>query len=285
MRLFRIFRAGFRTPADVLGEGVVYRNGWASIMWNAQTPHMSTHSDIESVMEMYGNQGLITEIVFVGEETDGEMESTTAPDLALSLRRFRTKEGAVASAILPSGQVGLRIGVDEIPHFRMGEGEDLASEDLLLRRYEDAMAGEFDAMAATNDRMMDTFLRYEHALATIRSEYGLVCDEFEICSHPACQSSHASWDLANNALDLLPDGEDEEYVEESPEPPTRAGGDVYRMGVSLTLALNLLTEISERFQHGDTREGWEELVERVQDVLLVIEGALQTAPSEEPHRG
>jgi len=38
------------------------------------------------------------------------------------------------------------------------------------------------------------------ALAKIKSEQGKVCSEFEMCKHIACQSSYASWAIADKAL-------------------------------------------------------------------------------------
>jgi hypothetical protein len=42
------------------------------------------------------------------------------------------------------------------------------------------------------------------ALQEIKKQ-GKVCDDFEICSHPACQSSYAAWEIADTALRSLKD--------------------------------------------------------------------------------
>lgn len=42
--------------------------------------------------------------------------------------------------------------------------------------------------------------RLTGALERIRSESGKVCDQFEICTHLACQSSYAAWAIADSAL-------------------------------------------------------------------------------------
>jgi len=42
--------------------------------------------------------------------------------------------------------------------------------------------------------------RYRAALEEIRRDQGKVCAEFELCTHPACQSSYASWAIADAAL-------------------------------------------------------------------------------------
>ena len=42
--------------------------------------------------------------------------------------------------------------------------------------------------------------RLRAALQTIRDNYGQVCEEFEICQHPACASSCGAWLLADDAL-------------------------------------------------------------------------------------
>ena len=38
------------------------------------------------------------------------------------------------------------------------------------------------------------------ALTEIRVTQGLVCDVYELCTHVACQSSYASWAIADRAL-------------------------------------------------------------------------------------
>jgi hypothetical protein len=38
------------------------------------------------------------------------------------------------------------------------------------------------------------------ALETIRTCYGQVCEDFELCTHPACQSSYGAWAVADETL-------------------------------------------------------------------------------------
>lgn len=38
------------------------------------------------------------------------------------------------------------------------------------------------------------------ALKEIRDTQGKVCEEYEICTHRACQSSYDSWAIADQAL-------------------------------------------------------------------------------------
>ena len=38
------------------------------------------------------------------------------------------------------------------------------------------------------------------ALWRIVNEEGMVCPEYEICKHPACRSSHAAWEIAEEAV-------------------------------------------------------------------------------------
>jgi hypothetical protein len=38
------------------------------------------------------------------------------------------------------------------------------------------------------------------ALKDIKNTQGHVCDQFEICNHRACRSSHAAWEIADKAL-------------------------------------------------------------------------------------
>jgi hypothetical protein len=42
--------------------------------------------------------------------------------------------------------------------------------------------------------------RYRRALEEIKTEQGKVCENFELCTHLACQSSCASWFIADKAL-------------------------------------------------------------------------------------
>lgn len=41
---------------------------------------------------------------------------------------------------------------------------------------------------------------YRDALEEIRTRYGHVCTEFELCEHPACESSYGAWAVADEAL-------------------------------------------------------------------------------------
>ena len=40
----------------------------------------------------------------------------------------------------------------------------------------------------------------QEAFQTIKRQYGHVCDEFDICDHPACNSSYGAWSVADEAL-------------------------------------------------------------------------------------
>jgi hypothetical protein len=42
--------------------------------------------------------------------------------------------------------------------------------------------------------------RLRAALETIRRDYGKVCTEYELCTHPACESSAGAWFEADRAL-------------------------------------------------------------------------------------
>lgn len=42
--------------------------------------------------------------------------------------------------------------------------------------------------------------QYGRALVLIQEKLGQVCENFEICGHPSCQSSYAAWSLADAAL-------------------------------------------------------------------------------------
>lgn len=50
------------------------------------------------------------------------------------------------------------------------------------------------------DALLKAVDMYRAALEEIRSTFGQVCDEFELCSHSACQSSAGSWLTADAAL-------------------------------------------------------------------------------------
>jgi hypothetical protein len=41
---------------------------------------------------------------------------------------------------------------------------------------------------------------YQAALQRIRDDYGLVCAEYELCTHVACESSYGAWATADEAL-------------------------------------------------------------------------------------
>ena len=47
----------------------------------------------------------------------------------------------------------------------------------------------------------DRIKELEDALRKIIEEQGLVCSNYEICKHRACNSSHASWEIASKALE------------------------------------------------------------------------------------
>lgn len=42
--------------------------------------------------------------------------------------------------------------------------------------------------------------RLEAALEEIRTKYGQVCNEYEMCDHPACEASYGAWAVADKAL-------------------------------------------------------------------------------------
>ena len=42
--------------------------------------------------------------------------------------------------------------------------------------------------------------KLREALTEIKRDQGKVCENFELCTHAACQSSYASWAIANAAL-------------------------------------------------------------------------------------
>lgn len=45
---------------------------------------------------------------------------------------------------------------------------------------------------------------YRAALECIRSTYGQVCDEYEVCKHKACYGSYGAWATADAVLRLAP---------------------------------------------------------------------------------
>jgi len=52
---------------------------------------------------------------------------------------------------------------------------------------------------------------YRYALERIRTEYGRVCEEFDTCSHAACQSSYAAWQTASDVLGPIQSEVDREH--------------------------------------------------------------------------
>ena len=55
-------------------------------------------------------------------------------------------------------------------------------------------------MLQSNDTIVREHNVYKTALEKIRSEYGKVCEEFELCTHVACGSSVGAWFTADKAL-------------------------------------------------------------------------------------
>ncbi|MCK5614793.1 hypothetical protein KAR91_73710 [Candidatus Pacearchaeota archaeon] len=52
----------------------------------------------------------------------------------------------------------------------------------------------------TGAEMFETAIR---ALGEIKNNQGHVCGMFEICTHEACRSSHAAWEIADRALNKI----------------------------------------------------------------------------------
>ncbi len=86
------------------------------------------------------------------------------------------------------------------------EAERMAEE--VIRRVDD-LRMETDSYRAEN-------ARFTNALEHIRSQCGMVCEEFETCTHVACASSYAAWSYANNALGAVNPEESAEFIN-SPE--------------------------------------------------------------------
>jgi hypothetical protein len=49
-------------------------------------------------------------------------------------------------------------------------------------------------------RYGDEYRNLQAALEKIRDEHGKVCNEYEVCTHISCASSHAAWTIAEQAL-------------------------------------------------------------------------------------
>lgn len=41
---------------------------------------------------------------------------------------------------------------------------------------------------------------FRAALQEIKDRWGMVCPDFETCTHQACRASHAAWEISNKAL-------------------------------------------------------------------------------------
>lgn len=48
--------------------------------------------------------------------------------------------------------------------------------------------------------LIDEVRRLRQALETIHRDGGKVCENYELCDHPACQSSHMAWSVADALL-------------------------------------------------------------------------------------
>lgn len=53
------------------------------------------------------------------------------------------------------------------------------------------------------DMFSQSFLIAIEALLRIKTQQGMVCGEYEICTHESCRSSHASWEIAAEALEKI----------------------------------------------------------------------------------
>jgi len=73
-----------------------------------------------------------------------------------------------------------------------------AERNELARRF-DALVKDYDADTRAAEARCE---RYRGALQAIKDSCGRVCEEFELCAHPACTSSYRAWALADAALAL-----------------------------------------------------------------------------------
>ena len=74
------------------------------------------------------------------------------------------------------------------PHFRWDDRYYVASNQM---------------QAALAERGDNPMVEVVEALRGIKANEGKVCEEFELCKHIACQSSYASWAIADEALASL----------------------------------------------------------------------------------
>jgi hypothetical protein len=52
----------------------------------------------------------------------------------------------------------------------------------------------------TLDYLYEEIDRHRKALKEIHEHCGRVCEEYEICTHVACSSSHRAWEIADKVL-------------------------------------------------------------------------------------
>ena len=52
------------------------------------------------------------------------------------------------------------------------------------------------------EQLQEELNRYRVALIEIRQRQGRVCDKFETCTHIGCESSYASWAIADETLQV-----------------------------------------------------------------------------------
>ncbi len=61
---------------------------------------------------------------------------------------------------------------------------------------------DWESTKQQNLELMAQVERYESALDRIVKTEGKVCSWYETCTHPACESSRAAWEIASSVLKL-----------------------------------------------------------------------------------
>jgi hypothetical protein len=67
-------------------------------------------------------------------------------------------------------------------------------------RIVEGLASEVERMRSERDEARARVASLEADMRHIREVAGVVCDHYEVCQHPTCESSYAAWETADRAL-------------------------------------------------------------------------------------
>lgn len=194
---FVIRRAGVDGPEGHLAEGVAFDNAGCAVSWVSHGAGVTLYPSYEAMQAIHAVVDGPT-IVVVDNLSEWPPKNDTQEDDTLFLRRTlaRAQVAFERSKAVPQNSDATWVSTSFL------EG------------------GEVSATLSTDD-IIDTInivlVSYRNALERIWGTEGIVCDDFETCSHPACSSSLRAWNIANEALfEVSPPEVSEETKESGP---------------------------------------------------------------------